>query len=63
MIENHYVWLHARNTASSKDIKEFRYSPLNSVRKMCDFICYGTDYMCVWEHLKENIFGVICTLL
>ena len=35
------------NTASSKDIKEFRYSPLNSVCTMCDFVNYGTDYMYV----------------
>ena len=42
MIENHFV-----HTASSKDIKEFRYSPLNSVGTMCDFINYGKDYMCV----------------
>ena len=49
------------NTALSKDIKKFCYSLLNSVRTMCDFINYGTDYMCVWEHLKENIFGVICS--
>ena len=35
--------------------KEFRYSPLNSIRMMCDFINYGTDYICDWEPLKENI--------
>ena len=37
------------NTASSKDIKdikEFHYSPLNSVCTMRDFINYGTDYIC-----------------
>ena len=30
---------------------------MNSVRTMCDFINYGTDYICVWEHLKEYIWG------
>ena len=25
---------------------------------MCDFINYSTDYIVVWEQLKENIFGV-----
>ena len=35
------------NTASSKDIKEFRYFPLNSIRKICDFSHYGTDHMCL----------------
>ena len=38
------------NTASSKDIKEFCYSPLNSVCTMCDFINYGTDNM----HFKRK---------
>ena len=53
---------HCVITSSSKDIKELRYSPLNSLRTMCDFINYDTDYMCVWEHVKEIIvFGVICT--
>ena len=38
MIENQFVI--TCNTALSKDIKEFQYSPLNSVSTMCDFINY-----------------------
>ena len=43
-------------------IKRFRYSPLNSTRKLCDSIDYGTDYICVREQLEKNTFGVVCTL-
>ena len=39
--------------------KSFCCSLLNSV--VCDFINYSKNYICIWEHLKENIFGVICT--
>ena len=41
------------NTASSKDIKVLRYSPLNSVRTMCDFINYDTDSL-----VKLHIFQI-----
>ena len=48
-------------TASSIDITDFSYSSLNSIHTIYNFINCGTDCICVWKHLKENIFGMICT--
>ena len=35
-------------------IKSFAISHWILTRMMCDDINYDTDYICVWEHFKEN---------
>ena len=53
MIENHCV-VHA--TLLHEKIKK-RYSPLNSVHTMCDFINYDTDYMCLRALKRKYIWS------
>ena len=35
------------------DSKEFCYSPLNSIRRMCDIINYGTGYISSSDSLED----------
>ena len=51
MRENHFEMITC-NTASSIDIEESRYFPLNYICTMCDFINYGTYFICVWQSRK-----------
>ena len=60
MIENHFQSdFHTNcvitcNTASSKDIKELRYSPLNSVPQ-CVILSIMTQITCVFESTSKKL--------